>query len=115
MSNVLLDIPLRADTQHRAVDLSSYQVSVYTRNDLHLKTYHIWSNLSVKYLEKTVDCYPQSDASGGIEQPASPFLVLYSTLCSQWSASGKPWSTTDDAAEATDKKKKILFLIENTV
>ena len=25
MSNVLMDIPLHADTQHRAVDLSSYQ------------------------------------------------------------------------------------------
>ena len=76
MSNVLLDIPLRADTQHRAVDLSSYQVSVYTRNDLHLKTYHIWSNLSVKYMEKIVDCYPQSDVSDGTEQLASLFLVV---------------------------------------
>jgi len=25
MSNVLMDIPLQADTQHRTVDLSSYQ------------------------------------------------------------------------------------------
>ena len=45
---------------------------------------------------------PQSDVIDGIEQLASLFLVLYSILCSQWSASGKPWTATDDAAEATD-------------
>ena len=67
-------------------ELSSYQLSVHTRNYQHVKTYHIWSNLSVKYLEKIVDCYPQSDSSDGLEQPASLFLVLYSILCPQWSA-----------------------------
>ena len=56
----------------------------------------------MRYLEKIVDCYPQSDASDGIEQLSSLFMVLYSTLCSQLSASGKPRSATDDAAEATD-------------
>ena len=56
----------------------------------------------MRYLEKIVDCYPQSDASDGIEQPASLFLVLYWILCPQWSAFGKPRSATDDAAEATD-------------
>ena len=61
----------------------------------------------MKCLEKTVDCYPQSDASDGIEQPASLFLVLYWLLCPQWSAFGKPRSVTDDAAEATDD---FLFL-----
>ena len=54
-------------------------------------------------MEKIVDCYPQFDASDGIEQPALIFLVLYSILYPQWSASVKPWSATDDAAEATDK------------
>ena len=87
-------------TQHRAVDLSSYQFIRKIINTSKLTI--IWSNLSVKYLEKIVDCYPQSDASDGIEQPASLFLVLYSSFCPHWSASGKPWSTTDDAAEATD-------------
>ena len=56
----------------------------------------------MKCLEKIVNCYPQSDASDGIEQPASLFLVLYSILCPHWSAFGKPWSATDDAAVATD-------------
>ena len=37
--------------------------------------------LTVKHLETIVDCYPQSDASDGMEQPASLFLVLYSILC----------------------------------
>ena len=64
----------------------------------------------MKYLEKIVDCYPQSDASDGIEQPASLFLVMYSILYPQWSASGKPWSATDDAAEATDI---IIFYISS--
>ena len=41
---------------------------------------------------ETVNCYPQSDTSDGIEQLASLFLILYLILCSQWSASGKPWS-----------------------
>ena len=63
----------------------------------------------MRYLEKIVDCYPQSDASDGIEKMASLFLVLYSILCSQWSASGKPWSATDDAAEATDDFVFVLF------
>ena len=39
----------------------------------------------MRYLEKAVDCYPQSNASDGIEPLASLFLVLYSILCSQWS------------------------------
>ena len=101
MPNVLMDISLHTDTQHRAVDLSSYQ---FIREIINTSkfTIIIWSNLSVKYLEKIVDCYPQSDASDGIEQPASIFLVLYSILYPQWSASGKPWSATDDAAEATN-------------
>ena len=60
------------------------------------------TNLWVKCLEKIVNCYPQSNVSDGIEQLASLFLVLYLTLCPQWSAFGKPWSATDDAAEATD-------------
>ena len=59
----------------------------------------------MKYLEKIVDCYPQSDASDGIEQSASLFLVLYLILYLQWSASGKPWSATDDVEEANDNKK----------
>ena len=64
------------------------------RNYQHLKTYHTWSSLSVKYLEKIVNHYLQSNASGGIEQLALLFLVLYSILYPQWSASGKPWSAT---------------------
>ena len=48
------------------------------RNYQHLKAYHIWSNLSMKCLEKIVDCYSQFDASDGIEQPVSLFLGLYS-------------------------------------
>ena len=60
-------------------------------------------------LEKIVDCYPQSDASDGIEQLASLFLVLYSIICMQWSASGKPWSATDDAAEVTNDFFYISF------
>ena len=64
----------------------------------------------MRYPEKTVDCYPQSDASDGIERLASLFLILYSILCWQWSASGKPWSATDDAAESTDTILFILFL-----
>ena len=71
MANALMDISLHVDTQHIAVDLS-----VYTRNYQHVKTYQIWSNFSVKYLEKIVDCYPQSDASDGIEQPASLFAII---------------------------------------
>ena len=108
MSSVLIDISLHADTQHRAVDLSSYQFIQKIINTSKLTI--IWSNLSVKYLEKIVDCYPQSDVSDGIEQPASLFLVLYSILYPQWSASGKPWSATDDAAEATDI---IIFYISS--
>ena len=67
MSNALMDISFHADTQRRAVDLSSYE---FMRE--------IINSLSVKYLEKIVDCYPQSDTSDGIEQAASLFLVLYS-------------------------------------
>ena len=100
MSSVLIDISLHADTQHRAVDLSSYQFIQKIINTSKLTI--IWSNLSVKYLEKIVDCYPQSDVSDGIEQPASLFLVLYSILSQQWSASGKTRRATDDVAEATD-------------
>ena len=80
------------------------------RNYQHLRTYHVWSNLQVIYLEKIVTCYPQSDASDGIEQLASLFLVLYSILCSQWPASGKPWSATDDAAEVTEDFFTFLLL-----
>ena len=101
MSNVLMDISLHANTQHRTVDLSSYQFIREITNTSKL-TIIIWSSLSVNCLEKIVDCYAQSDASDGIEQPASIFLVLYSILYPQCSASGKPWSATDDAAEATD-------------
>ena len=61
-------------------------------------------------LEKIVDSYPQSNASDGIEQTASLFLVLYSILCSQWSAFGKPWSATYNAAEAIDD---FLHLFQN--
>ena len=63
--------------------------------------FELWSTLSQS---SWIRCYVllQSDASDGIEQPASLFLVLYSILCPQWSASGKPWSATDDEAEATD-------------
>ena len=71
MSNVLMDISLHADTQHRAV------LSVYTRNYQHLKTYYIWSSLSVKCLEKIVGCYPQSDANDGTAQPDSVVLSVY--------------------------------------
>ena len=90
-----MDISLHADTTQSC---RSIELSVYTGNYQHLKTYHIWSNLSVEYLEKIVDCYPQADASDEIEQTASLFLVLLSILCPQWSASSKPWSATDDAA-----------------
>ena len=69
------------------------------RNYQHLKTYYIWSNLSVKYLEMIVDCNPMWVME---EQPALLFLVLYLILYLQWSASGKPWSATDNAAEATN-------------
>ena len=93
---------------YRAISL--YEIIINTS-----KLTIIWSNLSVKYLEKIVDCYPQSDASDGIEQPASLFLVLYSIFCPHWSASGKPWSTTDDAAEATDDFFLHFFLIKSTV
>ena len=65
----------------------------------------------MRYLEKIVDCYPQSDTSVGIQQLASLFLVLYSILCLQWSASGEPWSATDDAAEATDDFFKTFLLL----
>ena len=63
---------------------------------------------------ETVNCYPQSDTSDGIEQLASLFLVQYSILCLQWSPS-------DNAAEATDDFLLIFFflrfffLINNTV
>ena len=81
MANVLMDISLHADTQHRAV------LSVYMRNYQRLKTYYIWSNILVKCLEKIVSCYPQSNASDGTAQLALLFLVLYSIFCPQWSAS----------------------------
>ena len=99
MPNVLMDISLHTDTQHRAVDLSSYQFIWEIINTSKLT---IFEAINQSYLEKIVSCCPQSDASGGIEQPASLFLILYSIRSQQWSASGKPWSATDDAAEATD-------------
>ena len=87
MSNVLIDIWLHGDTQHRAVDLSSYQFIREIINTSKLTTFEA---INQSHLEKIVDCYSQSDASDGIEQPASLFLVLYSILSQQWSASGKP-------------------------
>ena len=51
--------------------------------------------------------------SDGTAQPASLFLVLYSILCPQWSASGKLRSATDDAAEAADDFLHFFFLIKN--
>ena len=54
---------------------------------------------SVKCVDEIVDCYPQTDASDGIEQPASIFLVLCSILCPQWSAFGKPWSVTAETMQ----------------
>ena len=86
---------------HRAVLISSlYENLSITQNLPYLR------QSSVKCLEKTVDCCPQSDASDGIEQPASLFLVLYSILCPQ----GKPWSATDDTAEHTHDCFTCLLL-----
>ena len=48
----------------------------------------------MRYLEKIVNCYPQSNVSDGIEQLASLFLVLYLILCSQWSASSNSWCSS---------------------
>ena len=73
-----MDISLHTNTQHRAVSISSlYENLSPTQNLPYLK------QSSVKCLEKIVDRYPQSDASDGMEQPASLFLVLYSILCPQ--------------------------------
>ena len=105
-----MDISLHTDTQHRAVLINSLYENLSTTQNLpYLK------QSSVKCLEKIVDRYPQTDASDGMEQPASLFLVLYSILCPQWSAFGKPWRATDDAAEDTDDFLHFFFLIKNTV
>ena len=105
-----MDILHHADTQHRAVLIISLYHKLSTpRNLPYLK------QSFGEMLEKIVDCYPQSDASDGIEQLTSLFLVLYSILCMQWSASSKPWSATDDAAEVTDNFFNFFFLIKNTV
>ena len=98
MSNVLMDISLHADT---GVDLSRYQFIREIINTSELTIFEAifrWDT----WRRFSVDCYPQSDTSDGTEQLASLFLILYSIFCPQWSASGKPWSTTDDAAEATN-------------
>ena len=101
MSNVLMDISLHADTRHRPVDLSRYQFirEIIDTSKLiifeAIFRWDTWRRLS----------------RGGIEQLASLFLVLYSIFCSQWSASGKPWSATDEAAEATDDFFYYFFWI----
>ena len=65
-----------------------YHLQIMTTIFLHLGCLY---RICFHFEEKIVDCYPQSKASDGIEQPASLFLVLYSVFCPQWSASGKPW------------------------
>ena len=85
-----MDISLYADTLHSYINYQFIQEIINTS-----KFTIFEANLSVKCLEKIVDYYPRSDASDGIEQPASLFLVLYSILCPLWSAFGKPWSATD--------------------
>ena len=96
MSNVLMGTLFHANTTQSCIN---YQFIWEIINTSKLT---IFETIFGEMSEKTVNCYPQSDASGGIEQLASLFLVLYSILCLLWSASGKPWSATDDAAEATD-------------
>ena len=58
----------------------------------------------MRYLEKIVDCYPQSDASDGTEQLVSLFLVLYS-ICSDLLL-----VSHDDAADSTDDYFTFLRL-----
>ena len=52
MSNVLMDIWLHADTQHRAVDLSSYQFIREIINTSKLTTFEA---INQSHLEKIVD------------------------------------------------------------
>ena len=112
-----MGISLHANTQHRTVlIISLYQKLSTPQNLPYLK------QSSVKCVDEIVDCYPQTDASDGTEQPASLFLVLCSILCPQWSAFGKPWSVT---AETMQQRLpfffffffffKHFFLIKNTV
>ena len=61
----------------------------------------------MRYLEKIVDCYPQSEASAIPGSVFDPLLTVY--------ASGKPWSATDNAAEAIDDIYIYFFLTKNTV
>ena len=114
---------------HTTQSCQSIELLVYMRNYQHLKTYYIWAvslyeKLSTPqnllHLKQSFgeipgdDCRLQSNVSDRIEQPALLFLVLYLILYLQWSASGKPWSATDDAAEATNNFVHC-FLIYNTV
>ena len=104
MSNVLMDISLQADTQHWAV------LSVYMKNYQHLKTYYIWSNLSVKKLSAAIhNLMPE------MEQHNWLCCSWFCTVCSDLLLGGKPWSATDNAAEATDDFLHFFFLIKNTV
>ena len=105
MSNVLMDIPLHADTQHRAVDLSSLYEKLSTPQNLPYLKQFLGEILGEDcWLLSTIRCEWWNRVTG------FAILVLYSILCSQWSASGKPWSATDDAAEATDGFFTFLLL-----
>ena len=103
MSNVLMDISLHADTQHRALDLSTPQNLPYLKQSLGEIPGEDCRLLS------TIRCEWWNRVTG------FAILVLYSILCSQWSASGKPWSATDDAAEATDDIFTFLLNQEHGV
>ena len=99
MSNVLTDISLHTDTQHSAVNLSSYQ---FIWEIISTSKLTIFEAVFQWNIRRRLSAATQSDASDGIEQPASLFLILCMILCPQWSASGKPWGATDDAVEATN-------------
>ena len=82
MSNVLVNISLHADTQHRAVDLSSYQFIQEIINTSKLTIFEAvfrWNTW------KIVDYYPQSDASGnratGFAISGSVFDPLPAVIC----------------------------------
>ena len=72
-----MGISLHANTQHSCINYQFIREISTPQNLPYLK------QSSVKCVDEIVDCYPQSDASDGIEQPASLFLVLCSILCTQ--------------------------------
>ena len=106
MSNVLMDISLHADTQHRTV------LSVYMRNYQHLKTYYYlkqsFGEMSGQgcRLLSTIWCEWWNSATG-FAIPGSVFNPLSAVICFSV-VSHKALPTTDDFSH-------FFFLIKNTV